>query len=98
MRSLANQIVVVDTGSTDRTVEIAKEFGAEVHSFTWSDDFSAARNAALEHATGDWVLALDADEELSAKDHEKLRVAMGDARQRGLRAPEGSAEARRLPL
>src|SRR5205823_1109121 len=63
VREIAQQIVVVDTGSTDRTVEIAKEFGAEVHSFTWCDDFSAARNVALEHATGDWVLALDADEE-----------------------------------
>jgi GT2 family glycosyltransferase/tetratricopeptide (TPR) repeat protein len=64
VRSLASQIVVVDTGSTDRTIEIAKDFGAEVHSFAWCDDFSAARNAALEHATGDWVLMIDADEEL----------------------------------
>ncbi|MBI3416683.1 MAG: glycosyltransferase [Verrucomicrobia bacterium] len=64
VREFAQQIVVVDTGSTDRTVEIAKEFGAEVHSFMWCDDFSAARNAALEHATGDWILILDADEEL----------------------------------
>jgi GT2 family glycosyltransferase len=88
VREVAQQIVVVDTGSTDRTIEIAKEFGAEVHSFTWCDDFSAARNAALEHVTGDWVLALDADEELSAKDHEKLRKAMSDA----------SAMAWRLPI
>jgi glycosyltransferase involved in cell wall biosynthesis len=64
VRALASQIVVVDTGSTDRTVDIAREFGAEVHSFSWCDDFSAARNAALEHATGDWILILDADEEL----------------------------------
>ncbi len=64
VRALASQIVVVDTGSTDRTIDIAKEFGAEVHTFPWCDDFSAARNAALEHATGDWVLILDADEEL----------------------------------
>jgi glycosyltransferase involved in cell wall biosynthesis/FMN phosphatase YigB (HAD superfamily)/cellulose synthase/poly-beta-1,6-N-acetylglucosamine synthase-like glycosyltransferase len=78
VKDLAQQIVVVDTGSTDRTVEIAKQFGAEVHSFTWCDDFSAARNAALMHVTGDWVLALDADEELSSQDHEKLRKAMSD--------------------
>jgi glycosyltransferase involved in cell wall biosynthesis/tetratricopeptide (TPR) repeat protein len=64
VREIAQQIVVVDTGSTDRTVEIAKENGAEVFYFTWNDDFSAARNAALEHVTGDWVLVLDADEEL----------------------------------
>jgi glycosyltransferase involved in cell wall biosynthesis/tetratricopeptide (TPR) repeat protein len=61
---LAAQIVVVDTGSTDRTLEIARQFKAEAHHFAWCDDFAAARNAALEHATGDWVLSLDADEEL----------------------------------
>ena len=73
VEGLADQIVVVDTGSTDRTVEIAKHYKAEVHSFTWCDDFSAARNAALEHVTGDWVLALDADEELPQEQHEALR-------------------------
>lgn len=64
IRDIAHQIVVVDTGSTDRTVELAKENGAQVFHFTWNDDFSAARNAALERVTGDWVLVLDADEEL----------------------------------
>jgi len=78
VRDLASQIVVVDTGSTDRTIEIAKEHGAEVHSFAWCDDFSAARNAALEHATGDWVLMLDADEELSVDGREKLKSATND--------------------
>ncbi|HVM59858.1 MAG TPA: glycosyltransferase [Verrucomicrobiae bacterium] len=76
VRGFADQIVVVDTGSTDRTVEIAKEHGAEVHSFAWCDDFSAARNAALEYARGDWVLMLDADEELSAEGREVLRQEM----------------------
>ena len=79
VREVAQQIIIVDTGSTDRTIEIARQFGAELHSFTWCDDFSAARNAALEHVTGDWVLALDADEELSAKDHDKLRSAVNDS-------------------
>jgi GT2 family glycosyltransferase/tetratricopeptide (TPR) repeat protein/glycosyltransferase involved in cell wall biosynthesis len=72
VRPLASQIVVLDTGSTDRTVQIAREHGAEVHSFAWCDDFSAARNAALEHAAGDWVLILDADEELMAGQAEVL--------------------------
>jgi glycosyltransferase involved in cell wall biosynthesis/Tfp pilus assembly protein PilF len=72
IRNLAHQIIVLDTGSTDRTIEIANENGAEVHSFAWCDDFSAARNAALEHATGDWILMLDADEELPADQHERL--------------------------
>ncbi len=61
---LADELVVIDTGSTDRTVEIAQGFGAAVGSFAWCDDFSAARNAAIERATGDWILWLDADEEL----------------------------------
>jgi GT2 family glycosyltransferase/glycosyltransferase involved in cell wall biosynthesis/tetratricopeptide (TPR) repeat protein len=73
---VAAQIVVVDTGSTDRTVAIAKEHGAEVHHFAWCDDFSAARNAALEHATGDWVLSLDADEELLPEHRETLQQEM----------------------
>jgi GT2 family glycosyltransferase/tetratricopeptide (TPR) repeat protein/glycosyltransferase involved in cell wall biosynthesis len=72
VRGLASQIVLVDTGSTDRTIDIAREFGAEVRSFPWGDDFSAARNAALEHATGDWVLIIDADEELRPEQFENL--------------------------
>ncbi|HEU5397110.1 MAG TPA: glycosyltransferase, partial [Verrucomicrobiae bacterium] len=74
IKPVADQIVVVDTGSTDRTVAIAKEQGAEVHSFAWCDDFAAARNAALEHATGDWVLILDADEELPSTEQAKLKA------------------------
>ncbi|WCJ58178.1 glycosyltransferase [Fontisphaera persica] len=72
VRELAAQIVVVDTGSTDRTVEIARAHGAEVHHFAWCDDFSAARNAMLEHVRGDWVLMLDADEELKAESRARL--------------------------
>jgi len=87
IHGLAQQIVVVDTGSTDRTVEIAKSFGAEIYSFAWCDDFSAARNAALEHATGDWVLMLDADEELPAAEHERLRADMKRAEVIAFRLP-----------
>ena len=64
VRALASQIVVVDTGSTDRTVDIAREMRGRSAFLPWCDDFSAARNAALEHATGDWIFILDADEEL----------------------------------
>jgi GT2 family glycosyltransferase len=76
IRSLAHQIVVVDTGSTDRTLEIAKQHGAEIHSLTWCDDFAAARNAAIDRATGDWILILDADEELPAEQHPRLLADM----------------------
>jgi GT2 family glycosyltransferase/SAM-dependent methyltransferase/Tfp pilus assembly protein PilF len=76
VRDIAHQMIVVDTGSTDNTVTIAKEFGAEIYSFKWCDDFSAARNVALEHATGDWILILDADEEIPAEQHPKLLADM----------------------
>jgi glycosyltransferase involved in cell wall biosynthesis len=54
--------VVVDTGSVDRTREIARDFGAKVFDFAWIDDFAAARNEALAHATGDYAFWLDADD------------------------------------
>ena len=64
---LVSQIVIADTGSVDDTVSIAAEFGAEVVDFPSTNDFAAARNAALEPVTTDWVLVLDADEELTAE-------------------------------
>ena len=67
LKGVVNQIVVVDTGSTDRTIEIAGEHGAEVHHFDWCDDFSAARNFALELARGDWVLIMVAVEVLTSR-------------------------------
>jgi len=62
--ALADEIVVVDTGSTDRTRQIAAEHGALVHDFVWSDDFAAARNYALDLARGDWIIYIDADERI----------------------------------
>lgn len=64
VRGVVDEIVVVDTGSRDNTVEVARRFGATVFEMPWPDDFSAARNASLERATGDWILMLDADEVL----------------------------------
>lgn len=61
---LVGETIIVDTGSTDDTVAIAQSHGASVHSINWDNDFAAARNASLRHATGDWVLVLDADEVL----------------------------------
>ena len=71
--SLVDEMVVVDTGSGDRTPMIAAVFGARVYTHTWTDDFAAARNAALAQARGEWILILDADEVLSHRDGEALR-------------------------
>ncbi len=65
VRDAVDEIVILDTGSTDRTPEIAKEFGAKVHHFEWPNDFSIARNQSLKYVRGDWVLVLDADETLA---------------------------------
>jgi tetratricopeptide (TPR) repeat protein len=64
IRDVVDEIVILDTGSTDDTVAIARSVGAIVHHLDWPDDFSLARNHALQFVTGDWVLVLDADEAL----------------------------------
>ena len=74
-RGLFDEIIVVDTGSSDRTAAIARSFGAEVFDLAWCDDFAAARNAALGHATGDYVFRLDADETLYADERERSVAA-----------------------
>jgi glycosyltransferase involved in cell wall biosynthesis/lipopolysaccharide biosynthesis regulator YciM len=74
-RAVGDQVVVVDTGSRDATVEIAQRYGATVGHFVWCDDFASARNASLELATGDWILWLDADDYLLPVDQEKVRRA-----------------------
>jgi tetratricopeptide (TPR) repeat protein len=76
-RGAVDEIVVVDTGSTDRTVEIAERHGARVLHHTWDGDFSAARNVSFEAAKSDWVLYLDADEVLVAEDAKRLRALAG---------------------
>lgn len=76
VRGLADEIVVVDTGSVDDTVALARAHGARVDTIPWPDDFAAARNASLERATGDWILVLDADEVIEAADHATVRAAL----------------------
>lgn len=70
---LVDEIVVVDTGSLDRTKEVAARFGARVFDSPWADSFAAARNESLRHATGDWIFWLDADDRLDADNRRKLR-------------------------
>jgi tetratricopeptide (TPR) repeat protein len=71
-------ICLLDTGSSDRTAEIALSFGAVVGSLPWSDDFSASRNACLDLADGDWVLQVDADEELDPATIPTLRQSLSE--------------------
>lgn len=73
---LADQVLVVDTTSRDRTVAIARELGADVASYDWDDDFAAARNATIHQARGDWVLWMHANEELLPASHAALREAI----------------------
>ena len=62
LKNQVDEIIVVDTGSTDKTIDIAKSYGAEVIETAWEDDFSTPRNLAIEKATGDWIIMIDADE------------------------------------
>jgi len=64
-KEITDEIVIVDTGSTDNSKQIAQSFGAKTFDYKWCNDFSAARNFALEKSTGDWILYLDADEEIN---------------------------------
>ena len=75
-KHVVKEQIVVDTGSTDRTVEIALEMGAKVFHFKWVDDFSAAKNYAIEQAKGNWIAFLDADEYLSSKDAVKMLLIL----------------------
>ena len=81
LKSQVNEIVVVDTGSTDNTMAVARKLGAKVYSFPWQDDFSKARNFALSKAKGDWLILLDADEYFTAKTAGNIRQVIRQAQQ-----------------
>lgn len=72
-KEIMQEQIVVDTGSSDQTVEIAKRMGAKVFHFQWKEDFSAAKNFAIDQAAGNWIAFLDADEYLLQKDAKKLK-------------------------
>lgn len=78
IKDVADQIIIVDTGSTDRTVDIAREYTQYVYFHPWEGDFSKHRNQSLGYATGDWILVVDADEELLA-DHSQVRCELNDS-------------------
>ncbi len=76
IREVCDEIVVVDTGSTDDTVAVAESFGAVVDHRPWNDDFAAARNRSLDLATGEWILYIDADEQLEHLDVARARAEL----------------------
>ncbi|MBW2194077.1 MAG: tetratricopeptide repeat protein [Deltaproteobacteria bacterium] len=76
VRPIADELVIVDTGSADNTVSVARDFGAKICHFEWIDDFSAARNVSLGQARSDWILQVDADEELLPESIKVLQEAI----------------------
>ena len=70
---LVHETVVVDTGSTDGTKEVAGRFGAQVYDFPWRDDFAAAMNESIRRATGEWIFWLHADHWVDETNRDRLR-------------------------
>ena len=79
VKDVVDEIVICDTGSTDKTIDIARSYNAVLTSFMWVDDYAAARNQAIQHCSGEWILYLDADEELSKESAEKIRDLLKNA-------------------
>ena len=75
VRDYVDEMIVVDTGSTDNTRQIAIDAGAKVFDFDWVDDFSAARNFAKSHTNCDYILSLDADERLVLNQPNQLQIS-----------------------
>jgi tetratricopeptide (TPR) repeat protein len=78
IRDYVDEIIIVDTGSTDRTIEIAERYNAKVYHHAWENSFSKARNYSLKYATCDWIIWLDADEEVDKEDAHKLKEVIKD--------------------
>ena len=80
VKGVVDEMIIVDTGSTDKTKEIALSYGAKVYDFEWIDDFSAARNYGIEKAKGEWIFILDADEELEENSKKRVRKILRDSK------------------
>lgn len=76
--SLADEVVIGDTGSTDKTPEIARDWGARVLNIPWTNNFAAARNTVLDHARGKWILSIDADERIRPISKTEILPALKD--------------------
>jgi tetratricopeptide (TPR) repeat protein len=78
IKPVVDEMIVVDTGSSDATRDVAEVFGAKVFDYQWDDDFSRARNYSLSKARGDWIIILDADEVISSLDYERFKTLIGN--------------------
>jgi glycosyltransferase involved in cell wall biosynthesis len=74
IKDIANEIIVIDTGSTDNTIEIAKKYNSKIFNYKWNDDFSDVRNYALSKCTKDWILSIDSDETLEGNKEEIIKA------------------------
>jgi len=80
IKDIVDEIIIVDTGSADSTIEIAQKYGAKIYNYKWNNDFSAARNESIRYATKDWILYLDADETLSAESSKFIKTLLKNAK------------------
>lgn len=80
VKDLVNEIVVVDTGSTDNTKSVVHDLGGRLYDYAWCDDFASARNESLKYARCAWILVLDADEVIAKRDHQEIRKAIHEER------------------
>ncbi len=80
VKGLVSEVIIVDTGSTDKTKDIAKQYGAKVFDFTWNDDFAAARNFSISKASCEWILWVDADETIAEKDHDMIKQLIAESK------------------
>lgn len=81
--TIVDEIIIVDTGSTDQTIQLAENYASLVMQVNWNDDFSEVRNLSLEEATGEWILIMDADETLHPEDLSKVRKLIHTGEQEG---------------
>jgi glycosyltransferase involved in cell wall biosynthesis len=79
IKDIVDEIIIVDTGSTDKTVNIANEFGARVYFYQWTNNFSEARNESLKYATKDWILIMDGDDEFCNEDYAKFKELLNSS-------------------